>query len=169
MMRPLLMIALACLALGGCETKTEDGSDGKPSADAKSAKAPASASPGAKPTTAAASAAPSTAPASSPPDGALTVADLAGALEANIDKTVKLSAQFLNANSVKVDGKMTVQNIVLVAGRDKTKPSVACVLVDDSKPQVEGMKQYTELLVEGKVRKSAFGDPQLVDCKIITP
>jgi hypothetical protein len=159
-MRPLMWVMVASLAYLGCEAKQESApgsSTDKPKPSASAATPSAASSPSAAPS----------APAV-PPD-AMTVPDLAGGFEAKIDKTVKLAAQFMNANSVKVDGKMTVQNIVLVAGKDATKPSIACVLVDADKPKVEGMKQYTPLVVEGKVRKSAFGDAQLVDCKILGP
>ena len=98
---------------------------------------------------------------------AITVSDLAEKFKADekalIGKEVTVNGAFMNANYVKSGGEEQLNNIVLIPKKGESKPSITCETKD--KAAIEGLKQYDEIKVTGKVRKR-FSDPSLEDCKV---
>lgn len=166
----LMMLASA---LGGCddENASDDkkAGDDKPAAaakddkDEKAAKETKEAKDDAKDDAGAKDDAAEDAPAGD----AMTVADLTEKFKADekawIGKEVTVSGVYMNANYVKTGGEKQLNNVVVVPKKGEMKPSITCETSDEA--AIEGLKQYDEVKISGKVRKM-FSDPSLEGCKL---
>jgi hypothetical protein len=102
-----------------------------------------------------------------PASDAMTVADLSEKFKADekawIGKEVTVRGAYMNSNFVKTGGENKLNNVVVVPKKGEMNPSITCETSDEA--SVEGLKQYDEVTITGKVRKR-FSDPSLEECKV---